>query len=382
MTAYPSLRRNGPRYPCRPKIKTNINPATTGDTANGKSIIAVSKVRPGKSKREMAHAAVRPKRTFAANAMGTTVMVRRIECCVSGSPMRFLQYTPAPWLNATAKTLTTGTTNSNTTTTNAKSVSPYRSHAGSCWARLMMDGAPPGWGETVSVFMTHTPAFDHIDQHEHRERHHQQDHRDRGGFTVGKLLQARDDEDGSDLRVERLVSRYKNDRAVLPDTAGKGERKAGDQRRVQRGQNNVPERLPSRPAKRCARFLRLRIEIFENGLHRAHHERQADKDQHQHYRKTRISPVNSERHQVLSQPAFLDVQAAVHQSADRRRQSQRQVDQRIHDLLAGITVADQDPGESQPQNKIRHRRNKRRSKCEHVRGTCAFGPDRPREFVE
>src|SRR5262245_43050288 len=160
MTAYPSRRRNGPRYPCRPKISTNINPATTGDTANGRSISAVNKVRPGNAKREIAQAAVRPKITFATNAIGTTVSVRMIECRVSGSSSRFFQYTPAPSLNATAKTLTTGMTIRTPTTARANRVRLHRSHTGSCWALRPT---------AVLVFMTHAPAFGHVDQDQHRE---------------------------------------------------------------------------------------------------------------------------------------------------------------------------------------------------------------------
>src|SRR5262245_10013514 len=212
MMAYPSLRRKGPRYPWRPKINTNINPATMGDTANGKSIRAVSKVRPGKSKREIAHAVVRPKMTFAANAMGTTVSVKMIECRVSGSASRFFQYTPGPSLNATAKTWMTGMTTNTPTTARAKRVRLHRSHTGSCWALRTMAGvAVLGFSETVSVFMTHTPPFDHVDQHQHPERKDEQDHRNCGGFAVGKLLETRNDQDRSNLRVIRLVSGYEND---------------------------------------------------------------------------------------------------------------------------------------------------------------------------
>src|SRR5262245_20272003 len=134
--------------------------------------------------------------------MGTIVSVRRIECRVSGSPSRFFQYTPAPWLNATAKILTTGMATSNPTTARTKRIRLHRSHRGSCWALRIMG---------VSVFMTHTPTFDHVDQHQHGERKGEQDHRNCSGFAVGKLFETRNNQDRSNLRVIRLVSRYEND---------------------------------------------------------------------------------------------------------------------------------------------------------------------------
>jgi len=60
-------------------MSTNIRPATTGDTANGKSISAMRKVRPGNLNRDIAHAAATPKTMFATSAIGTVVRVRMIE---------------------------------------------------------------------------------------------------------------------------------------------------------------------------------------------------------------------------------------------------------------------------------------------------------------
>src|SRR5262249_1955802 len=133
---------------------------------------------------------------------GTTVSVKMIECRVSGSPSRFFQYTPGPWLNATVKTLTTGMATSTPTTAIARRVRPHRSHSGSCCALRAM---------SVSVFMTHTPAFDHVDQHQHCEGKDEQHHRNCGGFAVCKFFETRDNQDRSNLSVIRLVSRYEND---------------------------------------------------------------------------------------------------------------------------------------------------------------------------
>src|SRR5262249_14890973 len=150
------------------------------------------------------------------NAIGTTVTVKTIECLVSESPSKFFQYTPAPSLSATEKTLMTGITTNTPTRAIAKRVKLHCSQTGSFCAL-----------RTASVFMTHTPAFDPVDQHQHCERKNEQDHRNCGGFPIGKLLETRDDQDRSNLRLIRLVPRDKNHGAVFAYTAGKGERETG-----------------------------------------------------------------------------------------------------------------------------------------------------------
>ena len=79
-------RSHGPSSPCNPKISINARPATTGETAKGRSIIAVNSVRPRKRKRAIAQAAARPKITLSTTAVGATIIVRRMDESVSGSP--------------------------------------------------------------------------------------------------------------------------------------------------------------------------------------------------------------------------------------------------------------------------------------------------------
>src|SRR3989442_9958575 len=84
-------RSHGPKVPCRPKRRRRKSPTTTGETVKGRSMRAVSSVRPGKRKRAIAHAAAMPKVTFSPTAMGATMSVSLIEWSVSASPVRFRQ---------------------------------------------------------------------------------------------------------------------------------------------------------------------------------------------------------------------------------------------------------------------------------------------------
>src|SRR3989441_80715 len=84
-------RSHGPKVPCRPKRRRRKSPTTTGETVKGRSMRAVSAVRPGKRKRAIAHAAAMPKVTFSPTAMGATMSVSLIEWSVSASPVRFRQ---------------------------------------------------------------------------------------------------------------------------------------------------------------------------------------------------------------------------------------------------------------------------------------------------
>ena len=61
---------HGPNQPCLPKSWTKISPATTGDTANGKSMSVVSRRLPRKSNRVIAHAAAMPKTALAGTVSG------------------------------------------------------------------------------------------------------------------------------------------------------------------------------------------------------------------------------------------------------------------------------------------------------------------------
>ncbi len=67
----------------RPNISISISPTTTGETENGKSISAVSSVRPGNRNRAISQAAAMPNSVFSTTAIGVTINVSLIECSVA-----------------------------------------------------------------------------------------------------------------------------------------------------------------------------------------------------------------------------------------------------------------------------------------------------------
>src|SRR5580704_7999798 len=141
--------------------------------------------------------------------------------------------------------LTTGMTTSTATTASANKVRPQRTQAGSCWAlRTLARVMVCGLCRTASVLIAHAPAFQQIDEHQHGERNDQQYDGDRRGLAVGELLQARDDQDGSDLGFVGHVSRDEDHRTVLADTARKGQGETSDERWIKGGQDDIAKRLP------------------------------------------------------------------------------------------------------------------------------------------
>src|SRR5437868_14425305 len=159
-------RSQGPKNPCKPKTSTKTRPTTTGETEKGKSIRVTSSVRPRNEKRAMAHAAATPKTVFKMTAIGATSNVKPIARRVSGLTTRLVQYTPGPSASACAKTWTRGTITKTASSSRATVVSVHRSQRGSCWPRRKE--------ELISIRFT--PALQKVDEAQHKERKHEQDH--------------------------------------------------------------------------------------------------------------------------------------------------------------------------------------------------------------
>ena len=87
--AYVWLFSQGPKNPWSPNNTTNIKPATTGDTENGRSISVMRMGLPGNSNLAIAHAAANPNRTFSGTVMAATSSVRRIAAIESGCTSDF-----------------------------------------------------------------------------------------------------------------------------------------------------------------------------------------------------------------------------------------------------------------------------------------------------
>src|SRR5438093_11175172 len=228
---------------------------------------AVSNVRPGKRKREMAQSAAMPKIKFVTTAIGATVIVRRIAASVSSSAVRVRQYAPKPRPNASTKTSTSGITIRTPTTPSAAVTSVMRTQRGS-EREFVRSGVD-----------TFAPPLEQVDDDEHGEGDHEEHDGDGRRLRVGKLLEPRDDQHGRDLGLERHVARHEHDGAVLAERAREGEGEAGHERRVERREDDPGDGLESRRAEAGGGLLDVGVDRLEHRLARAHHERETEERQ-------------------------------------------------------------------------------------------------------
>ena len=84
-----------PNAVCAPNNKTNIKPATTGDTENGKSSRVVSNCLPRKSKRVSSHAIATPKTALTGTTISAVISVNLMADHASGS-VRDCRYKSQP----------------------------------------------------------------------------------------------------------------------------------------------------------------------------------------------------------------------------------------------------------------------------------------------
>ena len=163
-----------------------------------------------------------------------------------------------PSASAWTKTLTTGTTTKTPTTATAAPISSQRtqrirSAAVDAPARAArIAPARRGADGELSRAMPLAPALEQVDEHQHRERDHQQHDGDGGRLAVGELLQPGDDQHRRDLRLVRHVAGDEHHRAVLAEAAREGQREAGHQRRAtasagSRGGTSASGWRPARP---------------------------------------------------------------------------------------------------------------------------------------
>src|SRR6266446_4640422 len=288
-----------------------MRPATTGETENGRSISAVSNVRPGKRKREMLQAAAMPKTRFVTTAIGATVIVRRIAASVSSSAVSVRQYAPKPRPNASTKTSTSGITIRTPTTPSAAATSVMRTQRGS-EREFVWSGVD-----------TFAPPLEQVDDDEHGEGDHEEHDGDGGRLRVGELLEPRDDEHGCDLGLERHVARHEHDRAVLAERAREGEGEAGHERRVERRKDDSGDGLEARRAEARGCLLDVRVDTLEHRLERTHDEGEADEYEHEDDREAGVGGLDAERNEETPEPSRLDVEARVDEPGDRRRQRER-----------------------------------------------------------
>ena len=119
-----------PNAVCAPNNKTNIKPATTGDTENGKSSSVVSNCLPRKSKRVKSHAIATPKTALTGTTIAAVIRVNLIadKASVSESEAR---YSRQPPFKASANTAVSGMTSITARNSSAMPISSHCSGRGS-----------------------------------------------------------------------------------------------------------------------------------------------------------------------------------------------------------------------------------------------------------
>ena len=96
-----------PNQPWTPNSITSTRPATTGETANGRSISVMSRLLPRNSNFAMAQAAQMPNTVFTGTTIAAVSSVSRIEASVSGS-VKLVAYASSPFARACASTAPSG----------------------------------------------------------------------------------------------------------------------------------------------------------------------------------------------------------------------------------------------------------------------------------
>ena len=84
---------------------------------------------------------------------------------------------------------------------------------------------------------------------------------------------------GAISETMRNVAGNEDDRAVFADAAREGQREAGEQGRIDMRQDHLEDGAQPAGAEQGGRFFDVAFDLFEDGLHGAHHEGQADEDQ-------------------------------------------------------------------------------------------------------
>src|SRR5215813_2281599 len=176
-------------------------------------------------------------------------------------------------------------TTRNTMTVTAAPMRRRRTIGGSSWAgrRLI----------AISAMVTRAPALDEVDGEQGDERDREQDDGDGRRLGVAELLETGDHEHRRDLGPERHVARDEDHRAVLAERAGEREGEPRDDRGRDRGQDDLDRSLEAvRPQARRG-LLDVALEALEDGLQRAHHEREADEDEDEHDAQARVRALDA-----------------------------------------------------------------------------------------
>src|SRR4249919_93001 len=325
---------HSPNQPCDPNSNTRHKPATTGDTANGRSINASSRRLPRNSKRVTAQALSSPKTALSGMTIAAVSNVSFTAARASGCT-RAANQTPNPLPKAAASTITSGSTTSSSMMTTASRIISQRIHA-----------APSSGSLGIGLSITSVPGEkrrDRIDDQQADERCRQQQRGDPDRAVVVVFLQSDRDQQRCDLGLERQVAGDEDHRAVFAEPACECQRKTGQQSRQQVRQDHAPQRGEAARAERCGRFLGFASQRLENRLHGAHGKGQADEDQRDDDAGCRVGDLDAVRLQQPPDPSVGGVDRRQRNAGDGRRQRERQIDKRVEQAPSREAVTHHDP---------------------------------------
>src|SRR5690606_19372929 len=242
-------RRNSANQPCEPNSSTRHRPATTGETANGRSTRASSTRLPANSKRVSAQAANTPNTALTGITIAAVSRVS-LSAEIASGVVSAAHQVAKPLPKADSSTISNGSTTSSAITSTAAPISNRRSHGG-------VSSPCPACASAIAA----APAFvaedqrDQVDRQQAGERGDQHQRRQCDRAVVVVLLQADGDQQRRDLGLVGLVAGDEDHRAVLAQRAGESEREAGQQRRQQLRQHHPAQGGQARGAERGGGLL-------------------------------------------------------------------------------------------------------------------------------
>src|SRR5690606_27838613 len=176
-----------------------------------------------------------------------------------------------PLPKAETSTISSGSTTSSPITSTAAPISVRRSHGGVCSPCAVCVSAI-----AAAPALVPEQQRDQVDRQQAGERRGQRQGGQRDRAVVVVLLQPDGDQQRRDLGLVGLVAGDEDHRAVFAQAARERQREAGQQRRQQLGQHHPAQRGQARGAERGGGGFLVVAQGFQDRLHRAHRERQAD----------------------------------------------------------------------------------------------------------
>ena len=205
---------------------------------------------------------------------------------------------------------------------------------------------------------------DRIDRQQRQERRHQQQcgQRDRGVVVV--FLETDRDQQRRDLGLVRQIAGDEDHRSVFAQPAREGQRESGQQSGQDLRKDHPAQRGQTRGSERRRRFFLFAPEGFQQRLHGAHRERQADEDQRQHDAGRGVGDLQSMRFEPLPDPAVGRIDRGQRDARDRGGQRERQIDQRVEQAPPREAITHQHPGDQRADDRRADRRDERRTEAQ------------------